>query len=176
MKKFSSKLFGTSILSLSIFTFFCLSLNSCGGASSKTEEEAKTDDASFYETQPVHSGLYDADYYEILGTNPRKGKFDGRIYFSLSPDLSAINVFENGNRTKIDYTITLPKPFEKNDSGIYVTEDKKDRPVCVIKDSTFYCLKFIYSNDTVSINFNPKARHEASAVEILEKINERNNK
>lgn len=161
------------MLVLGIMTF-----NSCGSKTSGSDKEtASVSQEEFNASQPVQSGLYDADYYDIVGKNPRRGKFDGRIYFALqpSPDLSAINVFENGNRTKIDYTIVLQKPFEKNDSGVYVTVDKKDNPVCVVADSV-YSLKFIHFNDTVQINFNPKARHTGTAVEILEKINERTRK
>lgn len=161
-----------------IMSFSMLAFNACGTGSKSQEEQEETekvDDDSFYETQPLHSGLYDADYYDIVGKNPRKGKFDGRIYFSLSPKTSAFNVFENGNRTKIDYTIVLQKPFEKNDSGVYCSVDMKDNPVCLTPDST-YSIKFIHFNDTVCIGFNPKPRHTGTAVEILEKINERKNK
>lgn len=157
-----------------MLSFGMLALNSCGNSNSnKTEgEETVKADEAFYESQPVESGLYDANYYDIVGPNARRGKFDGRIYFSLSPETSAINVFENGNRTKIDYLVVLPKPFEKNDSGIYVTTDKKDNPVCVVPDSV-YTLKFIHFSDTVSIGFSPKPRHTGTAIEILEKINDR---
>ena len=148
--------------------------SSCAGqkTSEKAQEaEANIDDNTFYESQPVKSGLYDATYFDITGTNDRKGQFDGRIYFSLAPEMSAIKVFENGNRTKIDCTITLQKPFEKGDSGIYKTVDKKDRPVIVnTSDSANYTLDFQYSGNDYKITFSPKARYEASAMEILEKI------
>ena len=154
-----------------------LAMNSCGGGSAKTEEEAsKVDDEAFYATQPVHSGLYDADYYDFTGTNPRKGRFDGRIYFTLSPETSAFYVFENGNRTKIDYLVALQKPFEKGDSGIYYSVDTKDRPVTISTDSTMYVLDFHRSGEDMKIIFNPKARHQGSAIEILEKINSTKNK
>ena len=177
MKKRAENKFGILTLGvLFMMAFGMMALNSCG-SNAKTEETAKeeVDDEAFYKTQPVESGLYDADYYDIVGKNSRKGKFDGRIYFSLSPKTSAINVFENGNRTKIDYLVVLQKPFEKNDSGVYCTVDMKDNPVCVVPDST-YCLKFIHSNDTVSIAFSPTPRHTGSAIQILEKINERRGK
>lgn len=148
------------------------SLSSCSGSTSKSAEAAETDDDAFYATQPVHSGLYDASYYDIVGPNARRGKFDGRIYFSLSPKTSGINVFENGNRTKIDYIVGLEKPFVKNDN-VYATVDMKGKPVTVNTDSANYVLTFIHFNDTVSIGFSPKARHIGSAIDILEKMNER---
>lgn len=157
-------------------TAFIVSLSSCGGGSSASKEETKVDDASFYETQPVQSGLYDADYYDITGQNARKGRFDGRIYFSLSPETSAFYVFENGNRTKIDYIVALQKPFEKGDSGIYRSVDTKDRPVTISTDSTMYVVDFQRSGEDMKITFNPKPRHTGSAVEILEKINAQKNK
>lgn len=150
--------------------------NSCGNSSSKSAEEGKVDDDAFYATQPVHSGLYDADYYDITGNNPRKGHFDGRIYFSLSPEKSAFYVFENGNRTKIDYIVNLQRPFEKNDSGVYVSVDTKDRPVTVSTDSAMYILGFQRSGEDMKITFNPKARHEGSALEILERMAAQKNK
>ena len=156
-------------------SFFCM-LSSCGGSSTKTEEAAATDDDAFYATQPVHSGLYDAEYYDITGQNARRGKFDGRIYFSLSPKTSAINVFENGNRTKIDYLVGLEKPFAKEGNGLYQTVDMKGNPVCVNTDSATYVLSFIHLNDTVNIGFSPKARHTGSAIDILEKMTERKSK
>ena len=144
--------------------------NSCGGNKNESKESAEVNETSFYETQPVHSGLYDADYFDITGINPRKGAFDGRIFFSLSPEMSAIYVFENGNRTKIDNTITLKQPFVKGEDGIYTSLDSKDRSVSVKSDSAKLILSYEYSGDTLNITFNPKARYEGSAVEILEKI------
>lgn len=137
-----------------------------------SEKTSATDDEAFYASQPVHSGLYDADSYDITGANPRKGKFDGRIYFSLSPDLSAFYVFENGNRTKIHYTVSLQKPFEKGDSGIYKTVDAAGMPVTIAADSTIYILNFQKNNSEITIGFNPKPRHTGTAIEILERMNE----
>lgn len=160
-----------------IFLLAVFTLSSCSGSSSsKSEETAAVDDDAFYATQPVHSGLYDADYYDIAGPNARKGRFDGRIYFSLSPKTSAINVFENGNRTKIDYLVGLEKPFEKDANGVYSDTDMKGKPVTINTDSTTYFLKFIHFNDTVTIGFSPKARHLGSAIDILEKMTDRKNK
>ena len=155
-----------------IMLVFILCLGSCGGNKSEdtTKEENKIDDAAFYETQPLHSGLYDADYYDITGPGARKGQFDGRIFFSLSPEMSAIYVFENGNRTKIENTITLKHPFEKGDNGVYRSVDAKDRSVTITPDSAMLVLGYQWSGDTCSITFNPKARYEASALDILEKI------
>lgn len=128
-----------------LFAGFCsLLLFACGGNKTENTEAQATavDDEAFYATQPVHSGLYDAETYDITGNNARKGHFDGRIYFSLSPETSAFYVFENGNRTKIDMIVNLKKPFEKNDSGLFVTTDTKDRPVTINTDSALYLLKF----------------------------------
>lgn len=168
--KISSFLFSLMLLSGAI------AFNSCGG-NSKSETTANVDDDAFYATQPIHSGLYDADYYDITGgNNPRKGRFDGRIYFSLSPETSAFMVFENGNRTKIDYTVSLKKPFEKGDSGIYYSVDTKDRPVTINTDSTAYVLDFQRSGEEFKITFSPKPRHMGSALEILEKMAQRGKK
>ena len=170
LQMISGRLFlSPSVLGIVAFAL-CL-ITSCGGnKTSENEESKKIDDAAFYETQPVHSGLYDADYYDITGPNSRKGQFDGRIFFSLSPEMSAIYVFENGNRTKIDNTITLQHPFQKDSLGIYSSLDSKDRPVTIYPDSTMLVLDYQWSGDTCKITFNPKARYEGSALEILEKI------
>ena len=161
-----------------ILSFFMISFYSCGNASSTKAEndEAKVDESTFYQTQPVHSGLYDADYYDITGNNPRKGKFDGRIYIALSPETSAFRVFENGNRTKIDQTVVLEKPFEKGDSNIYYSLDMKGNQVTINTDSTTYFLNFKRGNDDYKIGFSPKPRHESSALEILEKMRDQNKK
>lgn len=165
--------FGISLL----MVIFMASYTSCGNSSStQSKEKQAVDDEAFYATQPVNSGLYEADYYDITGTNPRKGHFDGRIYFSLSPETSAFYVFENGNRTKIDYIVNLQKPFEKGDSGIYRTVDVKDRPVSISSDSAAYYLNFQRSGEDIKISFNPKPRHTGSAVEIMEKMAAQNQK
>ena len=167
MKRVSSFL----VIAMALTT--CISMNSCGGNNTggKTEEEAKIDNAAFYESQPVESGLYDADYYDITGPNSRKGHFDGRIYFSLSPETSAFYVFENGNRTKISELGIMPRPFEKGDSGIYSTVDSNNLPVIINTDSASYILCFQNRGSDYKITFNPKPRHTGTAVEILEKIN-----
>ena len=170
MKKRIHRLYSLPLLGIS-FIIISAMFYSCGGSgTTKNEESAKVDDDAFYSTQPVHSGLYDADYYDITGTNPRKGHFDGRIYLSLSPEMSAFYVYENGNRTKIDYTVNLKKPFERNDSGVYCTTDSKDRPVTINTDSTTYFLDFQRGTENIKIGFNPKPRHTGTALEILEKM------
>lgn len=172
MKQKSHKGLLFSMMSFTFaFAFLMLGLNSCGNASKGDQQEAKIDDDAFYATQPVRSGLYDADYYDITGTNARKGRFDGRIYFTLSPEMSAFYVFENGNRTKIDYLVALQKPFEKGDSGIYYSVDTKNHPVTINTDSTMYILGFQRGAEDMKITFSPKPRHTGSAIEILEKIN-----
>ena len=161
--------------SLSVILLFSM-LSACAGSGNKTQESANIDDDKFYETQPVHSGLYDADYYDITGANAKKGRFDGRIYFSLSPETSAFYVFENGNRTKIDYTVSLQKPFEKGDSGIYYSVDSKNRPVTINTDSSMFVLNFQRTGEDLKITFSPKPRHQGSALEILEKMAAQKNK
>ena len=175
MKKRIQSIFSLSGLAIMV-AFGMMFLNSCGGNTTKPADDGGVDDDAFYATQPLHSGLYDADYYDITGTNARKGHFDGRIYFSLSPKTSGLYVFENGNRTKIDYIVGLKAPFVKGADGVYSTTDLKDKPVTINTDSTTYFLKFIHFNDTVSIGFSPKARHLGSAIDILEKMNAQKNK
>lgn len=178
MTKKSETKFRYFIGSLSLLMMFCMiAFNSCGGNSTKSEDNAaEVDDEAFYATQPVHSGLYNADYYDITGNNPRKGKFDGRVYIALNPKVSALYVFENGNRTKIDYLVGLQKPFQKGENGIFSAMDNKDQPVTLNTDSSTYVLTFQHFNDTVQIGFSPKARHTASALDILEKMNAQRNK
>ena len=89
-----------------------LAMVSCGGNKQASESTVKAvDDDTFYATQPVKSGQYRAVSYDIVGDNTRKGKFDGRVLISLSPEQSGMYVFENGNRAKIDYKLVLKKPF-----------------------------------------------------------------
>lgn len=159
-----------------IFSLIFVSLASCGGGTTTSDKNVSVDDEAFYATQPLHSGLYDADYYDITGNKTQKGRFDGRIYFSLSPETSAFYVFENGNRTKIDYTVTLQKPFEKGDSGIYYSMDTKNRPVTINTDSTAYVLSFQRTGEDLKITFSPKPRHTGSAIDILEKMAAQKNK
>ncbi len=157
----------------SIFSLFAalLLFVSCGGSKEKAAATPVDDDA-FYANQPLHSGLYDATSYDIEGTNARKGKFDGRVFFSLSPELSAIYVYENGNRTKIDYKVVLEKPFEKGDSGIYRSVDVKGLPVIIAPDSTDYVLKFEKPSVKVAIGFKKTPRNTWSALETTERMNE----
>ena len=157
----------------SIFSLFAalLLFVSCGGSKEKAAQ-APADDDAFYATQPVHSGLYDATSYDIVGTNARKGKFDGRVFFSLSPDLSAIYVYENGNRTKIDYKVVLEKPFEKGDSGIYRSADVKGLPVVMTPDSAGYVLSFEKPGVKVAIGVQKNPRNTWSALETTERMNE----
>lgn len=167
-----SKILG--ILSLSALVAFY----SCGNDKKEQNTEESIDSSEFYATQPFESGLYDASYYDISGENARKGHFDGRIYFALSPDMNAFYVFENGNRTKIDYTVVMKHPFERTDSGTFTTQDAKGNLVMISPDS-IYSLKFKRGGEDIAIDFSPKARHTASALEIMEKINEikqKNNK
>lgn len=148
------------------------SLASCGSSTSKqqeSEEEAASE--AFYASQPVESGIYDATYFDIKGKDPRKGQFDGRVIYSLSPEQSAILVYENGNRTKIKHVVMLKVPFEKGDST-YSATDAKGLPVVVSSDSISNYINYIANNDTVIITFNKEPRSKYTSFEALEKINE----
>lgn len=157
-----------------IFGFLAVMLlfAACGGGNKEKASSAPVDDDAFYATQPVHSGLYDATSYDIEGTNARKGKFDGRVFFTLSPEASAIYVYENGNRTKIDYKVVLQKPFEKGDSSIYRTVDVKGNAVTVTPDSVGMMLRFEKPGVKVAIGFDKNPRNTWNALETLEKMNE----
>ncbi len=149
-----------------------ITMASCGNSTSKqqaAEEEAEA--TAFYEAQPAESGIYDATYFDIKGKDPRKGQFDGRVIYSLSPEQSAIFVYENGNRTKIKHVIMLKVPFEKGDSTFSAT-DAKGMPVEVSGDSINNYINFIANNDTVKITFNKVPRNTYTPLEALEKINE----
>lgn len=150
---------------------------SCGGGGKESGKADKAiDDEAFYATQPVMSGQYRAFNYDIVGgANPRKGKFDGRIIFSLSPsEPCGIYVFENGNRAKIDYKIVMNTPFEKGDSGVYKTVDAHNLPVTISPDSLGYVLQFEKkSGDTptqIKIGFDKDPMSTGTALEMMEKI------
>lgn len=153
---------------------------SCGGNTAKdttsdaaaaTETTAVEND-EFYATQPVHSGTYIADSYDITGERARKGKYDGRIIFTLSPTAtSAFYVYENGNRAKINYKVILKHPFEKGDSGIYRTTDVNDLPVTISTDSTQYYLSFQKNKSNIKIGFESKPKNSTNAFEALEDMN-----
>ncbi len=157
-----------------------LILASCGGNAAKdtatdstvaTETTAIEND-EFYASQPVHSGTYIANSYDITGERARKGKYDGRIIFTLSPSTtSALYVYENGNRAKINYKVILKHPFEKGDSGVYKTVDVNDLPVTITPDSTEYYLAFQKNNSNIKIGFEPKPKTSTNAFEALEDMN-----
>ena len=145
---------------------------SCGGNSNKEKEaEAQAESEAFAAEQPVESGVYDATYFDIKGKDSRKGPFDGRVIYSLSPEQSAIFVYENGNRTKIKHILMLDKSFQKQDS-VYVAVDKTGIPVTVGNDSTSMYIDYIANSDTVTITFNPTPRNTYTPLEALEKIKE----
>lgn len=162
---------------MKVLKFFALAgvafaLASCGNSASKQQSaEAEAEADSFYAAQPVESGVYDATYFDIKGKDSRKGQFDGRVIFSLSPDQSAIFVYENGNRTKIKHVIMLKAPFEKGDST-YVATDAKGLPVVMSSDSVSNLLDYIANNDTVTITLSKTPRNTYTPLEALEKINE----
>lgn len=157
-----------------------LMLASCGGNAAKeatdstatTAETTAVENDAFYATQPVHSGTYIANSYDISGEKARKGRYDGRIIFTLSPEsTSALYVYENGNRAKISYKVILQHPFEKGDSGIYRTVDVNNLPVTINTDSTEYYLSFQKNNAHVKIGFDSKPKNSTNAFEALEDMN-----
>ena len=152
---------------------------SCSGS-----KQEKGDDSSASVTaiadQPLESGQYNASYYDIMGENSRKGSFDGRVMVAISEDQSALYVYENGNRAKIDYTIVLERPFEKNDSGLYRSEErrvgKECRSVTINTDSTYNVLSFYKKDSQVKINFDKEAASTADAMTMMQRISEQKNK
>lgn len=147
-----------------------LAMAACGGNSQKASEETAAEEAGFYENQPLESGMYDASYFDIKGKDSRKGAFDGRVIVSVSPEQSAIFVYENGNRTKIKHLLMLDAPLEKADS-LY-TSASKGLPVTLASDSTDYKVNYISNSDTVTITFSQKARSAYQPLEALQKIQE----
>lgn len=148
-----------------------LLMAACGGQKQQKAEETAAAEAEFAKSQPVESGLYNADYYNIAGAEPRKGNYDGRVLFSLSPDQSAVMVYENGNRTKINHLLMLKSPFEMTDS-VYTSTDANGNAVTIRRDSTFMQICYVNKLDTVSINFDPTPRTAYTPLEALEKIRE----
>lgn len=145
---------------------------SCGGNANKEKEaEAGVDNEAFYAEQPVESGIYDATYFDIKGKNTRKGQYDGRVIYALSPEQSAVFVYENGNRTKIKNLLMLEKGFQKADS-VYTATDAKGNSVTVGNDSINMYINYIANSDTVTITFNPKAKNTYTPIEALAKIKE----
>lgn len=154
-----------SILALALL------MAACNGQKEKKAEEAETAEVEFAKSQPVESGIYNADYFNIRGAEPRKGNYDGRVLFSISPDQTAVLVYENGNRTKIHHLLMLKAPFEKTDS-IYTSTDANGNPVTLRADSTFMQMVYVSKADTVSINFDPTPRNVYTPIEALQKIQE----
>lgn len=147
-----------------------LALGACspkGGSEKPADEETS---AAFVESQPIESGQYRAVSYDIEGANARKGRFDGRLLVSLSPEQSGMYVYENGNRAKIDYKLVLKSPFEKGDSGIYKAIDVNDLPVTISTDSTIYTLGFMKNNHNVKIAFESAPMTTGTPLEMMERI------
>lgn len=159
--------FKTIVLSMALTSMAILT--SCGGNSKQAAADSTANAAEFAESQPLESGQYDVTRYEITGENARKGNFDGRLLIALSPEQSALYVYENGNRAKIDYLVVLSKPFEKTDS-VYTTTDTKGKAVTMLPDSVGYKLTFEKSNDTISVEVNKTPKFTDNALTILEKI------
>lgn len=162
-----------------IFTIAAMAalMASCGG-NTKTENVdtvAVEDTAAFYESQPVANAQYRVNSYDIEGEKARKGKFDGRMMVALgSPDKgepSAIYIFENGNRAKIEYKVILSRPFEKGDSDIYRALDTNELPVVIMMDSTQNYISFEKKNEKVKLGYDADPMTMATYIEMIERIN-----
>lgn len=149
---------------------------SCGSKEKSQKEANETDTAAFALSQPVENGIYDATAYAITGENAAEGKFDGRVIVSLSPERSALYVYENGNRVKIKNIIILDKPFEKGDSNVYRAVDNKGKQVTVSLDSAANTLTFDREAGQYKIEFSKEARSKGTAIEMYERINEQVNR
>lgn len=147
-----------------------LAMASCGGSKEKAADSTPSA-GDFAAEQPLKSGLYEATYFNIKGADARKGSFDGRIVFSLSPEQSAFLVYENGNRTKIKHMVLLDSGFEKTDS-VFSSRSKDGQPVVLAPDSAGYGITYIQKADTVTISFNSKPKTEYTPIEALTKIKE----
>lgn len=143
-------------------------ITACSGSANKAAEESAKTEAEMSE-QPLESGQYEVTSYDITGANERKGNFDGRLLIALSPEQSAFYVYENGNRTKIDYKVVLAKPFEKTDSA-YVTTDTKGNQILMIPDSTGYVLRFEKGKSTIAVNVDKTPKSTGTAMDIMERI------
>lgn len=159
------------ILSYLTVAAIALSAVSCGKQDSKTESKL-ADETAFYASQPIESGQYRAVNYNITGANERKGHFDGRMLIALDPERSGLYVYENGNRTKIDYRVMLAKPFERGDSGVYNSTDTEGRPVTIRTDSTVYTLSFQKKDSHVSIGFESKPMSTGTPYDIWQRISD----
>lgn len=145
-------------------------LTSCGGNKQSAADEAASKEEAFFAEQPLESGIYDATYFDIKGKNERKGQFDGRVIVSVSPDQSALFVYENGNRTKIKHILMLDSALEKNDSVF--TSTSKGLPVTLKADSATYVVNYVVYGDSVAITFNQTPRSTYQPLEALKKIQE----
>lgn len=149
-----------------------LAMASCSGnKQNDNDTSAVSEETAVVENLPVESGIYDATYFDIKGKDARKGQFDGRVIYSISPDQTAILVYENGNRTKIKHIIMLAAPLEKNDS-VYTSTDAKGNPVTLCSDSACFIVNYVANSDTVAITHSATPRNTYTALEALEKIHE----
>ncbi|MDE6342300.1 MAG: hypothetical protein K2K93_08285 [Muribaculaceae bacterium] len=158
------------LLKLLALSGMAFALSACGGSKEKAGDSVPAEE-EFAQSQPVESGMYEATYFDVKGKDARKGSFDGRVIFSMSPESPAFLVFENGNRTKIKHIVMLSDGFEKNDS-IYTATAKNGTPVTLAPDSTIYNLSYINNSDTVTITFDQKAKSVYTPLEALSKIKE----
>ncbi len=158
------------LLKLFALAGVAFALSACGGSKEKAGDSVPAED-TFAEAQPVESGVYEATYFNIKGKDARKGSFDGRVIFSMSPESPAFLVFENGNRTKIKHLVMLNDGFEKADS-LYTATAKNGTPVTLTPDSTIYNLSFINNSDTVTITLDQKVKTVYTPLEALTKIKE----
>lgn len=151
-----------------------LALASCSGSGSRNANDSAAvgNEDSFLASQPVQSGQYQADYYNITGEKPRKGHFDGRIIFVIDKEKSGFFVYENGNRAKIEYRMIFDRPFEKGDSGIYKTTDNSGQPITIRPDSIGYNLAFEKNDNKIEISFQKEPLATYTPYEAWTKISE----
>ncbi len=149
-----------------------MAFTSCSGSKKQADYAGYSSEEEFLASQPVQSAQYRADYFEIGGEKARKGHFDGRVLFAISPEKSGFYVYENGNRTKINYTVMLDRPFEKGDSGIYRSADANGKPVTLRLDSAVFKLAFEKHDNPVVISFEEQPMNVYSSYEAWEKMSE----
>lgn len=150
---------------------------SCTKTEQKTEQES-TEAVEFYAAQPTDSGVYSATYYSIVekGDTVKKGKFDGRVIVALDPDRSGLYVFENGNRTKIDYRLVLKGSFEETEEDVYKAETQDGKQLTWTENGAEYHLSIETPEKTVTIKINRNPIAMTTAADAWERISRQLNK
>lgn len=144
-------------------------MQSCTGNANEKNESAQSV-SSAMAPQPLENGVYEASYYNIEGKGERKGNFDGRVMVSLDQNKSVIFVYENGNRAKIRYILSLDTPFKK-DSVTYYSAASANGNVVLNTASQPYSLTFSKGVSQITIDFDSLPKSTGTAFEMLERIN-----